>query len=138
MTNASIEKVADDLAELSTGVENLVSDYDAEILAINDRADELEKAIKSVSVNVSALFTVGGSMEGTLATLALNYLTANGATVRCMPIADGNSQNKVVLERHIITYYGSGLTARRDCAIVTASNGKLTTSEVRIKNYELP
>lgn len=99
---------------------------------------KLEQAIKSVSVNVSALFTVGGSMDGTLATLALNYLHANGATVRCMPIADGNSQNKVVLERHIITYYGSGLTARRDCAIVTASNGKLTTSEIRIKNYELP
>lgn len=82
------------------------------------------------------LFAAGGTMTGTLDLLAQSVLHAGGASVACLPMA--GVTNKVVLERSIITYYGSGLTARRECAIVTFNDGMLTTSEVRTNNYDLP
>lgn len=89
----------------------------------------------SVSIDVSALFTVGGTIYVGLEELAKHTLYADGASVTCIPKLD---EGKVILDRSVITYYGSGLTSRRDCAIVSGSPTSVTTLEVRSQNYDLP
>lgn len=89
----------------------------------------------TVSIDVSALFTYGGTINVNLEELTKHILYADGATVTCIPKLD---EGKVILDRSVITNYGSVITSRRDCAIVSGDTSSVTTLEVRTKNYDLP
>lgn len=84
--------------------------------------------------DVSALFVRGGMLNIRLEELCKRVLYADGASVVCMPY----SSDKVVLERSVIVYYGSGMSARRECAVISGGSSSVTTDEVRTNEYNLP
>lgn len=133
---SKLNVINEEIKRIDNVIDENFQTYDADINNLKDSTEENAKDIADIRIDVSPLFAAGGTMTGTLYLLVQSVLHAGGASVACLPMAE--STNKVVLERSIITYYGSGLTARRECAIVTYNGGTLTTSEVRTHNYNLP
>lgn len=133
---SKLNVINEEIKRIDNVIDENFQTYDADINSLKDSTEENAKDIADIRIDVSPLFAVGGTMTGTIDLLVQSVLHAGGASVACLPMAEFT--NKVVLERSIITYFGSGLTARRECAIVTFNDGMLTTSEVRTNNYDLP
>lgn len=119
------------------GVDESIAEVRKEI---NASIAEINGNIEKLSLDVSALFVYGGTMNLAF-TDFINFcktnLYAGNAPVKYIP--DETNADHFILERSVITYFGSGITAKRECASVyrTGSN-VVKTSEIRIKTYELP
>lgn len=128
------------------GPHNIILPYATEnkagVMSPEDKKAIVENKnnIEKLSLDVSALFTYEGTMNLPF-TDFVNFckinLYAGNAPVKYIP--DETNADHFILERSIITYYGSGITAKRECASVyrTGSN-TVKTSDIRTKNYELP
>lgn len=107
------------------------------IAEVNNRIDT---GIEKLSLDVSALFEVGGTMTLPFTDFA-NFSKINlyAGTAPVLYIPDRNNADHFILERSIIIYSGSGITAERACASVFRTGSTtVKTSEIRNKNYELP
>lgn len=114
-------------------VEDAIENTNASIAELNDNIEKL-------SLDVSPLFVYGGTMNLAF-TDFVNFckinLYAGNAPVKYIP--DENNADHFILERSIVTYYGSGITAKRECASVyRTGSSSIKTSEIRTNTYELP
>lgn len=112
-------------------------DTNTAIAEVNNRIDT---GIEKLSLDVSALFEFGGTMNLPFTDFA-NFSKINlyAGTAPVLYIPDRNNADHFILERSIITYYGSGITAERACASVFRTGSTtVKTSEIRNKNYDLP
>lgn len=112
-------------------------DTNTAIAEVNNRIDT---GIEKLSLDVSALFESGGTMNLPFTDFD-NFSKINlyAGTAPVLYIPDRSNIDHFVLERSIIIYSGSGMTAERACASVFRTGSTtVKTSEIRNKNYDLP
>lgn len=130
-----VEKLQEQIDSNHGEVGAVIEELDAAISNNTERIDNVVQTIAKTCLDVSSLFVANGTMNEPPDVFAKSVLHANGSTVRCL----SHSNDLVVLERSVITYFGSGMTARRDCAIVQRTGAvSVKTSEIRTKEYDLP